>query len=487
MSKWTTSLFRSLSGNTDTITDISSNSSITYDDLLKLAINYGKNLELEPSKIATVVLPNSANYIITYLACLFYGSIFAPIPYFLTKAEVEKTINYHSSFIIISDREDLSHLENFKKFDIDKLQTSNLLQETKLPNIGEQDIASLYYSSGTTGDPKGVLYTHANKFALISSIVKDFNFNSSYRHLSFLPFGHTAALNYNIFPSLLNGSALYIANSFESIRGNFFEILSNYRINYTQIVPTIAQTLIKIGESTAALDLSSISYIGCGSAPLSRNIQVEFQKKFGIPLANLYGLSESGPSHFDNPLEDKWEPGSIGVPLSVNQCKISEEGEILLKGKNITPGYFQNQQLTEKTIIEGWFHTGDFGYIADGKFYFQDRKKDLIIVGGINVFPAEIEDILYLDKRVSECVVFGVEDKILGEKIVACVTVGLDVQKETNKILIELNDLCKRNLSSFKVPSIIYFVNSLPKTPSGKLKRREIKSEYLANLRTRSN
>jgi long-chain acyl-CoA synthetase len=468
------------------VIDTNSKRVITYDYLLKSAIAYGRKLNLEQSNVVTVVMPNSIDYLITYLACVFYGCIFAPIPYFLTKKEIEKTISYHSSTMVISDRNDLSILKNYRNFDFDEIEVADKLFEINLPNVNDEQIAALYYSSGTTGDPKGVLYTHANKFALISSIVKDFNFNMNTRHLSFLPFGHTASLNYNLFPSLLVGSNLFIASSFESIRGNFFETLSKNQITYTQIVPTIAQTLIKIGEDIGNLNLSSIQYIGCGSAPLSRNMQIEFQKNFGIPLANLYGLSETGPSHFDNPLEKNWEPGSIGVPLGVNECKISDDGEILLRGKNITPGYFQNERLTKESIIDGWFHTGDFGYVNGDKFYFQDRKKDLVIVGGINVYPAEIEDILYLDKRVIDCVVFGIEDRILGERLVACVTLASDNHEDSNKFIIELNDLCKRNLSSFKVPSIIYFAGSIPKTPSGKLKRKEVKSLFLSNQGVRS-
>jgi acyl-CoA synthetase (AMP-forming)/AMP-acid ligase II len=488
MSNWTNSLLKSLSGNKNLVTDLSTNTNITYDELLKLALIYGKNLKLEKSKVVTVVLPNSINYLITYLACAFYGSIFAPIPYFLTRSEIEKTVEYHASDLIISNKSDLSHLKNYLEFQIINrdAQMTDGFPEAKLPEINEEQVLSLYYSSGTTGDPKGVLYTHANKFALISSLAEDFNFNHESRHFSFLPFGHTASLNYSIFPSLYVGSNLFIANAFESVRGNFFNTLSKYQITYTQIVPTIAQTLIKIGEDTANLELSSIKFIGCGSAPLSKNIQIEFQKKFGIPLANLYGLSETGPSHFDNPGEKNWEPGSIGVPLSVNECKISEDGEILLKGKNVTIGYFQNETLTEKSIIDGWFYTGDYGYIDRGKYYFQDRKKDLIILGGINIYPAEIEDVIYLDNRVIDCAVFGIEDKVLGEKIIACVTHGLENQNELNSFLVDLNNLCTSNLSSFKVPSIIYFANSIPKTPSGKLKRREIKSQFLANQNIRN-
>ncbi len=481
MSKWIQKLEESLLNNSNSVTDVLSGQNMTYDEIYKSGKIYGKNLNLEIQTIVPVLLPNSIEYLITYIACATQGLIFAPIPYFLDAVEVDKLLENYKSKLIVSNREDISYPvkliqpPNLKATDFQ----SELFDHKTDVNVSDSSILSLYYSSGTTGNPKGVLYTHENKFSLIESIVKDFGFTKESKHFAFLPFGHTASLNYSVFPSLFSGSKLFIASGFEKIRSNFFQILAKFKITYVELVPTVAQTLIKLKEDVSKLDLTNISFVGCGSAPLSKTIQNEFFSSFQKPLANLYGLSETGPSHFDNPLETNWKPGSIGKPLSVNKCKIANDGEILLRGKNVMLGYFNNDKLTNEVIKDGWFHTGDYGFEQDGNYYFLDRKKDLIILGGINIYPAEIEDVIYKDSRVLECAVFGVEDKTLGEKIVAYIKCSLKGHDNLIVMEAELIELCKKHLSRFKIPSVIVFVEEIPKTVSGKILRRSLKELHL--------
>ena len=481
MSKWIQKLEESLLNNSNSVTDVLSGQNMTYDEIYKRGKIYGKNLNLEIQTIVPVLLPNSIEYLITYIACATHGLIFAPIPYFLDAVEVDKLLENYKSELIVSNREDISYPvksiqpPNLKATDFH----SELFDHKTDVNVSDSSILSLYYSSGTTGNPKGVLYTHENKFSLIESIVKDFGFTKESNHFAFLPFGHTASLNYSVFPSLFSGSKLFIASGFEKIRSNFFQILAKFKITYVELVPTVAQTLVKLKEDVSKLDLTNISFVGCGSAPLSKTIQNEFFSSFQKPLANLYGLSETGPSHFDNPLETNWKPGSIGKPLSVNNCKIANDGEILLRGKNVMFGYFNNDKLTNEVIKDGWFHTGDYGFEQDGNYYFLDRKKDLIILGGINIYPAEIEDVIYKESRVLECAVFGVEDKTLGEKIVAYVKCSLKGHDNLIVMESELIELCKKHLSRFKIPSVIVFVDEIPKTVSGKILRRSLKELHL--------
>lgn len=481
MSKWIQKLEESLLNNSNSVTDVLSGQNMTYDEIYKRGKIYGKNLNLEVQTIVPVLLPNSIEYLITYIACATHGLIFAPIPYFLDAVEVDKLLENYKSKLIVSNREDISYPvkliqpPNMKATDFH----SELFDHKTDVNVSDLSILSLYYSSGTTGNPKGVLYTHENKFSLIESIVKDFGFTKESNHFAFLPFGHTASLNYSVFPSLFSGSKLFIASGFEKIRSNFFQILAKFKITYVELVPTVAQTLVKLKEDVSKLDLTNISFVGCGSAPLSKTIQNEFFSSFQKPLANLYGLSETGPSHFDNPLVTNWKPGSIGKPLSVNNCKIASDGEILLRGKNVMFGYFNNDKLTNEVIKDGWFHTGDYGFEQDGNYFFLDRKKDLIILGGINIYPAEIEDVIYKESRVLECAVFGVEDKTLGEKIIAYIKCSLKGHDNLIVMEAELIELCKKHLSRFKIPSVIVFVDEIPKTVSGKILRRSLKELHL--------
>jgi long-chain acyl-CoA synthetase len=142
-------------------------------------------------------------------------------------------------------------------------------------------------------------------------------------------------------------------------------------------------------------------------------------------------------------------------------------------------GYFNNDKLTNEVIKDGWFHTGDYGFEQDGNYYFLDRKKDLIILGGINIYPAEIEDVIYKESRVLECAVFGVEDKTLGEKIVAYIKCSLKGHDNLIVMEADLIELCKKHLSRFKIPSVIVFVDEIPKTVSGKILRRSLKELHL--------
>ena len=483
MTKWRTTLLTSLRNSQNEVYDVTSGQTLKYREILENALYLGNLIDLPKQSVISIILPNSHDYIVTYLACVLYGYIFAPIPHFMNKVEVESILSYHEPRAVVTDRNDLDFPFPRIQFRINKIESQSYLTFEKLPEIEEEDVISLYYSSGTTGNPKGVLYTHENKFALIESIVKEFHFNKDTHHLAFLPFGHTAALNYSVFPSLFLGSPLFVSENFEKLRSSFFETISKYQINYTQIVPTVAQVLIKLREDTSNLNLSSIKYIGCGSAPLSLSVQNNFAEKFGLPLANLYGLSETGPSHIDDPSKPYWKPGSIGKALGVNQCRIADDGEILLKGKNIMKGYYKNDQLTKKTIIDGWFHTGDYGYEKNGEFYFLDRKKDLVIVGGINVYPAEIEDVLYSSNLIQECVVFGAPDSVQGERLVAYVSIKPSEIKYVKEIESKLYSICRNKLSAFKIPSSIYFIESIPKTASGKLLRRKIREEHLQTIK----
>jgi long-chain acyl-CoA synthetase len=337
----------------------------------------------------------------------------------------------------------------------------------------QDDIASLYYSSGTTGNPKGVLYSNKNMTALIASIVRGFEFDSSISHLAFLPFGHTASINYNILPAIFCGAPLFISQGFEHLRKTFFKCLCKYDIGYTEVVPTVVFMLNKLKLKTEDLGFEKLRFIGCGSSTLPLTSQIEFMENYDIGLANLYGLSETGPSHIDDPLEADWEPGSIGVPLDVNECRISDDGEILLKGDNVFVGYHGNPALYSEVVVDGWFHTGDLGYEKDGRFYFVDRKKDLIIKGGINVVPMEVEEVLYKHPGIHECVVVGVHNDLYGEEIIGVVVCKED--RDESSFARELKALCKSELSNYKVPSRILFWNELPKTHSNKILRRKVR------------
>ena len=190
-------------------------------------------------------------------------------------------------------------------------------------------------------------------------------------------------------------------------------------------------------------------------------------------VSNLYGLSETGPTHIDDPRESGWEPGSVGVSLDVNECRISEDGEILIKGENVFVGYHKNEKLYEKSVIEGWYNTGDLGEEKDGKLFFIDRKKDLIIKSGINIVPMEIEEVVHKHPAIIECVAVGKTSTIHGEEVAVVAVKNSDV--DSDDLIGEIKRLCRESLSAYKVPNQIFFWDSIPKTPSKKLLRRKVR------------
>lgn len=455
------------------IFEIESGINKTHSDVAKRAIEISKSRYLIKEKIVTVILPNSISYIECFLGCMIKGSIFNPLPYFTQIQEMDKILAYAEPSLIITDRPDIRKTFSikYKIVNADELTGDDTSLSKYETNINKP--VALYYSSGTTGNPKGVLYSNKNMLSLISSIVRGFKFSNNDKQLAFLPFGHTASINYNILPSLLTGCDLYISKGFEFLRNNFFSTLSDYQITYTEIVPTVLFMLNKLKIDVSKLNLSHLSFIGCGSSTLPLEAQKVFVNQYNIGVGNLYGLSETGPSHIDDPREKNWKPGSIGVPLDVNDCKVSDDGELLIKGDNVFVGYYKNQKLFEKVVVDGWFHTGDLGYTKNGRYYFSDRKKDLIIKGGINIVPMEIEEVIYKHTEVLECVVVGRENRIHGEEIVAvCVKIG---SVNEVKLSEEILEICQAELSSYKIPKQIYFWKELPKTTSHKLLRKDVK------------
>jgi long-chain acyl-CoA synthetase len=465
--------FSEHASSTKFIYEIETGEKKTHEAILDNARQLSTNILIKRGYIVTVILPNSIEYIECFLAAMLGGWVFNPLPYFIQKQELEKIFTYVESNIIITNKKEIfSHFS--KKYKI--LTPEQILSESgkfTKKEINLQQPVALYYSSGTTGNPKGVMYSHKNMVCLINSIIRGFKFSSTDRHLAFLPFGHTASINYNILPSLLVGCDLFISKGFEHLRSIFFNILDKHRITYTEIVPTILFILNKLKMDISNIDLSQLEFIGCGSSTLPLSAQKEFIKHYGIGVGNLYGLSETGPTHIDDPRKKGWKPGSIGIPLDVNECRISDDGEILIKGENVFVGYYKNEKLYQETVVDGWFHTGDLGEYSNGKFYFTDRKKDIIIKGAINIVPMEIEEVVYEHPGVLECVVVGKIDEIHGEDVAIVIVKNGDMNDE--KLVQEIKSLCRSRFSSYKVPSHVEFWKTIPKTPSKKLLRRKVR------------
>lgn len=474
MSRLQKKLLELCSEQTNGVYCLSRETLITYAEICDCSRRFGCVLGDKKQQVISVLLPNSIEYIEAMIFSFLSGNIFNPIPYFMSDQEVDRLLTIIGSDIVLTDRNLELAPENKKKIvDVNKLSSTE-----SVTLYGDSDdepaIASLYYSSGTTGNQKGVLYSHENVFELITAICSEFKFGRATHHLSLLPFGHTASINYNILPCLFTRSNLTIAASFQMIMARFFKIVAEKNINYVQIVPSVLHMLMKIDEDISKLDLSCLPFIGCGSAVLPKSSQVEFQTRFGIAVANLYGLSETGPSHIDDPRKEGWRPGSIGVPLAVNECRLGPDSELLIKGKNLFVGYHNNKKLYGEVVKDGWFHTGDFGYFEEGDWYFSDRKKDLIIKSGINIVPAEIEEVLVSHEGILEVAVIGLADAVHGEEIYGAISLK-DKNTKHEGLGDEVIKLLGGSLSSYKFPKKVFVFEELPKTLSGKVMRKNVR------------
>ena len=441
--------------------------------------------------VVTISIPNSISFIIFYIAGIRSGIKVNPCPSTLSEHELVKNINFVESRLLITHKLiDVDRIPSnclsfkFNNDDDLLLKLEPYTDQKYEREIYSHDIACIYYSAGTTGNPKCVLYSHKNMLSLTKSIVNDFQFLSESIHLGVLPLGHTAITNYQLLPSLYAGSTLFLADNFNSVRGDIWKIVADFNITYLQVVPTILFAMIATPYDDENVKANrSLKYIGCGSAPLSIESQINFYNRFNVKVANLYGLSETGPSHFDNPLLPNWEPGSIGYPLTVNDCKIfskdlnelkvGEIGQIGLKGDNVFVGYYKNKKAYRNAFINDYFLTGDLGYKDEtGKYYFSDREKDLIIRGGVNIVPGEIEEIIFKLKNVQSVAVIGIPHELFGEEIIAFVE-----KKDSSLEKHHVVDVLVENLQPLKRPNRIIFLDNMPVGPSGKILKRKLREE----------
>ncbi len=441
--------------------------------------------------IVSIRIRNSCEFLIIYFATLRAGGTINPFPASMSDEEFEKSLSFIKPHIVFTEQHTAKKLS--KKFAVFPIAFSgqnsfrNLIDiypaRSLKWKINPLKPACLYHSSGTTSDPKGILYSHKNMTSLIASLCKEFHHTGDTVHFGFLPMGHTAITNYSFLPVAYVGGTLVFAENFFTVRNRFWEILKTYSVNYVEVVPTVLFSILNIPFPDFSKRELRLKYVGCGSAPLPQTIQKAFQKKFDIPVANLYGLSETGPSHFDNPLRKSWKPGSIGYPLGVNTCAIFDEnrkklgvnkiGEIALKGPNVFVGYYKNPSAYSAVMHKGFFMTGDLGYRDQkGLYYYVDRKKDLIIKGGSNIFPGEIDEILFKHPAVLETSTVGVPDNFYGEEIISFVVLKKPIPEEI------LMQYCAKHLQKSKRPKRIFAVASIPKTHSGKLLRRTLRELY---------
>jgi long-chain acyl-CoA synthetase len=359
--------------------------------------------------------------------------------------------------------------------------------KSPLPEVSVDDLALLQYTGGTTAVAKGVMLTHRNLVANVMQItpwLPTLNCGEE-RFICVLPFFHvfgmTTAMNWPIYLA----ATMTLLPRFET--KDFLKTINKSRPTMALLVPTIFTALINYPEMSK-YNLSSINYVVSGSAPLPVEIMNRFEKLTGSVILEGYGLTEASPVTHVNPIKSKRKAGSIGIALpstdaqivdletGTEEQQVGQPGELVIKGPQVMKGYWNMDEETAKTIKDGWLHTGDIAYMdEDGYVFIIDRKKDMIIAGGYNIYPRDIDEVLYEHPKIADAVTIGVPDEYRGEtvKIFVVVKPGETLTEE------EVIAHCKERLASYKVPRLVEFREELPKTMVGKVLRKELRAEEL--------
>lgn len=350
----------------------------------------------------------------------------------------------------------------------------------KGPELQDDDTAIILYTSGTTGKPKGAMLTHKNLYSNASDVGDYLRMNDQDRIITTLPMFHVFCLTVALNAPLLNGATLLIAPKFSP--KEIFELAKEFEATVFAGVPTMYNFLFQYPEGNPQ-DFKSLRLCISGGASLPVALLTNFEKKFNVRVSEGYGLSEASPVTCFNPLDRPRKAGSIGTSILHVENKIVNElgeelpvgavGELIVSGPNVMKGYYNMPEETAAAIRDGWLYTGDLARMdEDGYFYIVDRKKDLIIVGGFNVYPREVEEVLYNHPDVVEAAVLGVPDSNLGEAVKCYV-----VSKNPNTTDQQLLEYCREYLAKYKVPSSIEFLEELPKNTTGKILRRALKTQ----------
>jgi long-chain acyl-CoA synthetase len=349
----------------------------------------------------------------------------------------------------------------------------------ELANVADDATAVILYTSGTTGTPKGAELTHANLSQNVEAAVGLFELGPEAVTLGALPlfhsFGQTCAMN----ATTRACGCLTLIPRFDPAKA--LEIIRRDRVSVFEGVPTMYAALLNLPDRDA-YDTSTLEVCASGGAAMPVELMRGFEEAFGCKVLEGYGLSETSPiASFNHPDRER-KPGSIGTPIAGVEMKVigddggevpqGEVGEIAIRGHNVMKGYWRRPDATAEAIdADGWFKTGDMATIdEDGYFFIVDRKKDMIIRGGYNVYPREIEEVLYEHPAVREAAIVGIPHDELGEDVGAAVALKQGAQATEA----ELRDFVKERVAAYKYPRRVWFVDELPKGPTGKILKREI-------------
>jgi long-chain acyl-CoA synthetase len=436
---------------------------------------------VRPGDRVGVMLPNVPHFAVVYYGILRAGGVVVPmnvllkereVAYYLADSEARLLFAWHEFADAAHGGSDQAHADCLL---VEPGSFEALLgRSDRVAEVIERDgreTAVILYTSGTTGTPKGAELTHDNlrRNAAISAGL--FGVDGETVTLGALPlfhsFGQTCGLNATVGA----GGCLTLVPRFDPER--VLEVIERDRVTVFEGVPTMYAALLN-HTARERFDTATLRVCVSGGAAMPVEVMRAFERAFGCAVLEGYGLSETSPvASFNHPDRER-KPGSIGTPVDGVEMRIvgdGEIGEIAIRGHNVMKGYWRRPDATSEAIREGWFHTGDLARVdEDGYFFIVDRKKDMVIRGGYNVYPREVEEVLYEHPAVREAAVVGVPHPELGEEVAAAVVLVPGTAAEAHEIV----DFVKRQVAAYKYPRLVWFVDELPKGATGKILKREI-------------
>ena len=466
-------------------------------------------LGVKRGSIAVLCMINHPSVYDVFQGIFRAGGTAVPVMFMLSERELRFVIEDTRARVVVTDTWNLSKVrdavrglafvewivvqggEEAREVRPPELPLEKLLSadpETKLPQINAaEDVALMLYTSGTTGVPKGVMLTHAALIGAAQASVSGQELETwegPRIGLSAMPMAHIFGV------SVMNTSYLTpkeIEGYLVQIRWfdpeKIMQLIQEHRCNVMPAVPTMLSVLLNHPEADK-YDLSSLREVVVGAAPLPPELAKAFMDKYGCRVREVYGMTENCGIATGNRRSEPFRPGSCGRPYFNVELRIVDDqdrelprgtpGEIVTRGPMVMKGYWNRPDATAETLRGGWLHTGDIGYLDDdGYLFIVDRKKDMIIKGGENIYPAELEALLYAHPGVAEAAVVGVPDEKYGENVVAFVVPKSDATPTESELFAFLAE----QTSKFKLPQVIYFKPMLPKSQVGKILRRELRDE----------
>ena len=439
----------------------------------------------------SIYMANRPEWILFYYAIARVGAISVCVPGAYKKEEMKGVVGDSLSSVIVSSEEllqqfppprDLPLIRKVIIVERDEILQSIMRGErtpggrAEIDTTGD-DAAAILYTGGTTGIPKGAILTHRNLLYSAQNVAYHERMTPEDVGVCFMPLNHVFAQCHimHTFFSACATLVLFPGFDMDKVAAAVIE----HKVTRFYAVPTIFIRFLNNPESRR--HLRSLRYIFSGGTSMPAEIVRQWVGAFGIPIHEAYGMTEAASLVTFNHLF-RHKIGSIGMPAGIievkvvdandNEAKQGDQGEIIIRGPNIMRGYFEQPAETASALRNGWLHSGDVGvFDEEGYLYIVDRIKDIIITGGENVYPKEVEDLLHQHRAVNECGVVGLPSYEYGEAVTAFVTVKPDMTVDER----ELIAFCKERMARYKVPKAIHFVADLPKTPQGKILRRELR------------